>query len=240
MKIALIGYGKMGQLVEQIAQAKGHQITARFSRRLGTLEDRLQDLAQIDLAIDFSQAPFVLPHLKLCLSLGKPLVIGTTGWEEQLTTAQEMVHQAHGSCLYAPNFSIGIYLFQQIVNYAASLFQPCHDYDVSGVEYHHKQKRDTPSGTAKALTQNLLHHMPWLQEFTFSSVRCGHIPGTHTLHFDSPNDTLTFTHQARNRQAFAEGALKAAEWLLPRKGFFTMEDMMHPDLSAPKGHQICN
>jgi 4-hydroxy-tetrahydrodipicolinate reductase len=226
MKIALIGYGKMGQLIEQLAHAKNHHIVARFSRHLGTLQERWQELAQADLAIDFSQGAFVLKHLEICLSLGKPLVIGTTDWEAQIATANKMVKEANGSCLYSPNFSIGIYLFQQIIAYAASLFQPFSDYDVSGVEYHHRQKLDHPSGTAKALSQNILHHMPRLEEFSFASIRCGYIPGTHTLHFDSPVDTLTFTHQARNRQGFAHGALLAAEWLLPHKGFFTMEDMI--------------
>ncbi len=233
MKIALIGYGKMGQLIEQIAPTKGHQIVAHFSRHLGTPQERWQDLSQADLAIDFSQGAFVLEHLKTCLSLNKPLVIGTTDWEEQLVPAKKMVEQANGSCLYASNFSIGIYLFQQIISYAASLFQSFSDYDVSGVESHHRQKLDQPSGTAKALSQNIMHHMPRLEELSFSSIRCGHIPGTHTLYFDSPVDTLTFTHQARNRQGFAHGALMAAEWLLPRKGFFTMEDMMHHQRGNP-------
>lgn len=226
MKIALIGYGKMGRLVEQTADAKGHQIVARFSRELGTPQERWQDLVKTDLVIDFSQAPLVIDHLKLCLSLNKPLVIGTTGWEEHQEKAQQMVEQANGSCLHAPNFSVGIYLFQRVVSYAASLFEPFHDYDASGVEYHHREKLDKPSGTAKALTENLLHHMRRLQNFEFSSIRCGHIPGTHTLHFDSAVDTVTLTHQARNREGFADGALMAAEWLFSRKGFFTIDDMM--------------
>lgn len=232
MKIALIGYGKMGQLVEQLATAKGHQVIARFSRHLGTPQERPQEIAQADVAIDFSQSAVVLHHLNLCLALGKPLVIGTTGWEEQLPVAQQLVKQAQGTCLYAPNFSIGFYLFQQMMGYAASLFQPFTDYDVSGIECHHRQKLDKPSGTAKALSQDLLKHMPRLQALDFSSVRCGSMPGTHTLHFDSPVDTLTFTHQARNRQGFAQGAILAAEWLLPRRGFFTIDDMMQDHLSG--------
>lgn len=226
MKIALIGYGKMGQLVEQVATAKGHSIVAKFSNQLGTLRDRWQELAEADIAIDFSRACNVMSHLELCLFLNKPLVIGTTGWEDQHMIAQEMVYKANGSCLHAPNFSIGIYLFQKIVAYAASLFEPFHDYDVSGVEYHHRQKQDAPSGTAKALTKNLLQDMPRIQNFEFTSIRSGHMPGTHLLHFDSLVDTITLSHEARNRQGFAEGALMAANWLLPRKGFFTLDDMM--------------
>lgn len=232
MKIALIGYGKMGQLIEELALIHGHIIVARFSRQLGTLSDRPEDLAQADVAIDFSQSSVVLNHLNICLSLGKPLVIGTTGWEEELPIAKRLVNQAKGSCLYAPNFSLGIYLFQQVISYASSLFQPFNEYDVSGIEHHHRQKLDQPSGTAKALSQKLLQNMPRITSFNFSSIRCGHMPGTHTLHFDSPADTLTFTHQARNRQGFAQGALIAAKWLLPRQGFFTIDEMMQDYISG--------
>lgn len=226
MKIALLGYGKMGQLVEQLAHAKGHQIVVRFSRQLGTLQERKEELRQADLAIDFSQASFVLPHLEICLELEKPVVIGTTGWDEHLSVAEEMVNKTNGSCLYAPNFSIGVYLFQHIVNYAASLLQPFQDYDVAGIEYHHREKLDQPSGTAKTLSRNLLQHMPRIGEMHFSSIRCGHMPGTHTLHFDSQFDTLTLTHEARSRQGFAQGAIAAAEWILPRQGFFSIDEMM--------------
>lgn len=232
MKIAVIGYGKMGQLVEQIASNREHQVIARFSRHLGILQDRKQDLIQADLAIDFSHASCVIQHLQLCLSLNKPLVIGTTGWEEHYANAQEMVNRAHGSCLYAPNFSIGVYLFQEILAYAANLFQSFSDYDISGVEYHHRHKTDKPSGTAKALSQVLLKYMPRIQNFNFSSVRCGHMPGTHTLYFDSPVDTLILEHQARNRLGFAQGAVLAAEWLLSRKGFFTLTDMLQENIGG--------
>lgn len=227
IKIALLGYGKMNQLIEQLAVAQGHQIVGRFSRQLGTAQERPQELAQADLAIDCSQPATVLNNLKLCLSLKKPIVIGTTGWEEHLTTAKQWVNQAQGSCLYAPNFSIGIYLFQKIMAYAASLLQAFPEYDVSGIEYHHRQKKDQPSGTAKNLSQQLQHHMPHLSAFEFTSVRSGYHPGTHTVQFDSAVDTLILTHQARNREGFAQGALRAAEWLLPRQGFFMIEEMMH-------------
>lgn len=240
MKIALLGYGKMGQLVEEEAHAKGHKIIARFSRQLGTLQERKDELNQADLAIDFSQTASVLPHLKICLELNKPIVIGTTGWDEQLHIAQEMVIKSNGSCLYAPNFSIGVYLFQQIANYAASLLQPFQEYDVAGIEYHHREKLDKPSGTAKALSRNLLKHMPRINDLHFSSVRCGHIPGTHTLHFDSQFDALTLTHEARNRQGFAQGAIAAAEWLLPRQGFFSIDEMMQSINSTLRSQSPCN
>ena len=170
------GLRKDGSIGRQTALAKGHQITLRYSPRDADLKNYLKELAECDLAIDFSYARGVLNHLQLCLSQGKPLVIGTTGWEEYLQTAQHLVSEAQGSCLYAPNFSIGVYLFQHIVEYAASLFQFFSNYDVSGMEYHHRQKSDSPSGTAKLLAKRVLGQMPRLQDFAFSSVRCGHIP----------------------------------------------------------------
>jgi 4-hydroxy-tetrahydrodipicolinate reductase len=231
MKIALLGYGKMGKLVEQAALDNGHEVIAKFSRQLGTAQSRMHDIAQADLVIDFSQPSCVMPHLELCLSFNKPLVIGTTGWENQLNQAQDLVNRFEGSCLHAPNFSIGAYLFQQIAFFAASLFQPFPEYDVCGIEYHHRQKLDAPSGTSKALTKQILEQMPRLDNLNFTSVRCGHIPGTHTIHFDSSVDTITLTHEARNRQGFASGAIKAAEWLVSRKGFFSIEDMMQSYLT---------
>lgn len=226
MKIALIGYGKMGKLIEQEALTQGLHIAALFSRHLGKAQERPQELALADVVIDFSHASAVLDNLQLCLSLGKPLVIGTTGWEEHLPKARGFVEEAGGSAMYAPNFSIGFYLYQQVLNYAAALFQPFNAYDVCGIEYHHNQKLDAPSGTAKGISKNMLQKMPRLNSLNFSSVRCGHMPGTHTIHFDSVPDTLTFTHQARNRLGFAQGALTAAKWLAGKRGFFTIDDMM--------------
>lgn len=221
MKIALFGYGKMGQLVEQLAKSQGHHVTAIFSQKKG-----ISPLRDADVAIDFSVGTAVLDNLDYSLKEGKPIVIGTTGWESQLEKAKKMVSEANGSCLHAPNFSIGVFLYQKILRYAAGLLQPFQEYDVSGIEMHHKQKLDAPSGTAKAITKDLLQAMPRVDSFEFSSVRSGHIPGTHTVQFDSSADTLVFTHQARNRQAFAQGALTAASWLIDKKGFFSLEDMM--------------
>ncbi len=229
MKIALLGYGKIGRLIEDIATRKGHHIVARFSRQLGT---QLSDLERADLALDFSHASLVEQHVDACLAFQKPLVLGTTGWEEKYAQISQKVQQAQGSCLYAPNFSIGAYLFRQMVDYAAKLVQPFAEYDVGGIESHHRHKADQPSGTAKELTQVILQQMPRAHDFSFSSLRCGHMPGTHSLYFDSPMDTLTLTHQARNREGFAQGALLAAEWLFPRKGFFTFDHLMQDLLSG--------
>lgn len=230
MKIALLGYGKMGKLIEEIAHANGHSVVGQFSTSLGTAHERREELESADIAIDFSHSSSLLSNLELCLSLNKPLIIGTTGWEENFDKAKRMVKGANGSCLYSPNFSIGVYLFQKIVAYAGAITQPFSAYHVGGVEMHHSQKKDHPSGTAKALKDALCKEMPRSKDFEFASVRCGSFPGTHTLYFDSPIDTITLTHEARNREGFAVGAIKGAEWLLSRQGFFTMDDFMKDQL----------
>ena len=236
MKIALLGYGKMGKLIEAIASSRGHTLIARFSKEFGTAEKRQEELALADIAIDFSHASAVKEHVNLCLRLKKPLVIGTTGWEQDLETVKQQVENAGGTCLYAPNFSIGVYLFQQIISYAASLFQQVEEYDVFGIEYHHQQKQDAPSGTAKHLKENVLQHMPRIKDFDFSSIRAGAIPGTHTLQFEGLVDSLTFTHQARNREGFAYGAVKAAEWTLTQRGFLTLDSLFQ----LQNGEKQCN
>lgn len=222
MKIALIGYGKMGKLVEEMTLKNGHEILLQVSRDSFSAED----LRSIDVGIDFSHPTGILERIKMFADAQKPLVIGTTGWDHQITDAKEVIEKSKVGCLYAPNFSIGVQAFMQLVGFAAQLINPFVEYDVGGVEWHHQQKLDSPSGTAKALTKQIAIHMPRSQPFEFASVRCGHIPGTHTIEFDSPCDTITISHQARNREGFALGALQAAEWILDKKGFYTMEDLI--------------
>lgn len=223
----------MGQLLEQMALAQGHQICGIYTHKSGLSQKSLHALSEADVAIDFSTGTSVFDNLSSCIAHGKPMVIGTTGWEDRLVEARRFVLEAKGSCLHAPNFSIGVYLYQQLLRYAAALFQPFQGYDVSGIEMHHKQKLDSPSGTAKAIRKEILHQMPRLRSFDFACIRSGHFPGTHKIQFDSAEDTLTLAHEARNRNGFAQGALAAAAWLLNRKGFFSLDDMMQDLL--PKG-----
>lgn len=224
MKIALLGYGKMGKMVETCALAQGYTITAKLSHP--SAHD-FPLLASVDVCIDFSHPTRVLDHLALCAQLKKNIVIGTTGWDSSLQEAQEIVQQAKIGCLYSPNFSLGVYLFTQMMNYAAQLINPFLEYDVAGIEYHHRKKADIPSGTARALAKQLVQQMPRLDPFAFSSVRCGYEPGTHTIHFDGPFDKISLTHEARNREGFAHGALKAAQWIIGKTGFFTFEDWLN-------------
>lgn len=216
MKIALFGRGKMGQLVQKLSVAQGYTITS---------------LEEADVAIDFSHASVVMEHLDLCLKNKKPMIIGTTGWDEHLPEAKKKVLEAKGCCLYSPNFCIGLFVFEQIVRKAASLLAPLKEYGVAGVEWHHAQKKDSPSGTSYLLRETLLEEMPRLKDLAFSSVRCGSMPGTYDILFDGPNDTIQLTHTARSREGYVEGALSAACWILGRSGFFTLKDLFQKENS---------
>lgn len=221
LKIALLGYGKMGKLIETMAQAKGHSIAACLDSK--TPASLLQNL-DFDIAIDFSHPNAVLDHLHLLGPLGKNLVVGTTGWYERLPEVQQVMQNHPIGFLYSPNFSIGVALFKMIVHEAAKIMKGIGSYDVCGLETHHKHKEDAPSGTAKLLEEIVVRQMQ--KSIPFTSLRSGHFPGTHTLVFDSLCDTITLTHTARNREGFASGAVEAAEWLYGRQGLFTMDDMI--------------
>jgi 4-hydroxy-tetrahydrodipicolinate reductase len=241
MKIVLIGYGKMGRLIEDIALQKEHLIIAKInlSNSLSSLDENL--IRQADICIDFSTPQSVLENVYKLASLKKNIVMGTTGWYEHLNDVKNVVQKNQIGFLFSPNFSIGVHLFKNIVEHAAQLMNEFEDYDVAGQEIHHNQKIDSPSGTAKNIVYTLLDKIKRKttpvydminrpiapHELHFTSIRCGSTPGTHTVIFDSPVDTITITHQARNREGFARGAIAAAEWLEGKKGFFTLDDMIY-------------
>jgi 4-hydroxy-tetrahydrodipicolinate reductase len=222
MKIGLLGYGKIGKLIEKIALNQGEEIVAIVDRHPN--EGFQNQLKKADVLIDFSHADAVRDHINWSIELNKPIVIGTTGWENQLEQIRQKVEASSIGCLYSPNFLIGVQLFKQIVAYAAQLVRPFEEFDIAGMELHHNKKLDTPSGTAKALIKQIKACLPD-RTCEFNSLRCGHMPGTHTLYFDSPTDTITLIHEARNREGFAYGAIKAAQWIKDKQGFFTMEDL---------------
>ncbi|MGE0199101.1 MAG: 4-hydroxy-tetrahydrodipicolinate reductase [Simkaniaceae bacterium] len=207
MKIALIGYGKMGKMVERCALQEEHEIVARVTKEKRTFSP----IEKADVCIDFTEPSAVLGTIREVAAFKKPLVIGTTGWEVE--KGQE--YAAMIGILYAPNFSIGVALFERLLKEAYTLFSP--RYGVSGVEIHHQEKKDAPSGTAKHLASQI----PGL---AFQSVRSGYHPGTHQVIFDAPEDTIELTHRARNREGFARGALEAASFLMGKVGFYTLED----------------
>lgn len=193
----------MAKEVREIAQMRGHTC--------------LLSLEGSSVALDFSHHSVILDHIKLACSLGIPVVIGTTGWEDSLPLAKELVQNAGIGVLYSPNFSLGVAYFQRLLQQARSLFS---EYAACGIEYHHQEKKDAPSGTAKALAQAL-------GIAPFASVRCGWLVGKHEVLFDSPVETITLTHEAKNRKGFAQGAVIAAEWILGKKGWFSLNDLLH-------------
>jgi 4-hydroxy-tetrahydrodipicolinate reductase len=244
MRIALVGYGKMGQEIQRLSD-KVEIIIDPHSPKADFTSISLESLKGCDVAIDFTTPSCVLKNIYQYLNLGIPAVIGTTGWYDNLSEVSSKLEEVKGSLFYTPNFSIGIHLFFRMVRQAAKLMNPFKEYDVSGFEAHHRLKADSPSGTAEKCAEILLeesnqkHSVCYdsskdvMKETTlhFPSLRCGMMPGTHQVLFDSYVDSISLTHTARSREGFAYGALKAAEWLQNKKGLFTMDDLLNGSLS---------
>lgn len=244
MHIALIGYGKMGHEVETQAVARGHTVLP-----IVNADDlHCADFQSIDIAIDFTESGAVLENLSLLSQKKKNVVIGTTGWYDKLSSAQQVVVENGTGCLWSANFSIGVNLYYRILEATAKLVNLFPVYDVFAHEFHHALKKDSPSGTALKIGEILLKNMqrkttlvtdclnrpPLPQELHMSSTRGGSVPGTHSVFFDSPADTIELTHTARNRSGFALGAVLAAEWLAQKNGFFTMDDFLNDLFSSLK------
>lgn len=209
MRIALFGYGKMGRMVEVMAKREGYAVVQK-------------ELA--DVCIDFSHADGVLDHLAQAISLKKPMVIGTTGWEKDLKRAKTLVQKSDTAALYSPNFSLGMALFHQMLEKIVPIMRAFPQYEGAGIECHHSQKKDMPSGTAKKIEEQFA--------LPFTSLRVGQVPGTHTIIYDSAVDTITLSHAARSREGFAEGALRAAQWIIGKRGWFTFDEMVRSLYSA--------
>lgn len=242
MNIALLGYGRMGREVEQVATERSHTITARFtSHHLLPESDTIRaELAGIDCCIDFSTAAATIRHVQIVAPLHIPIVVGTTGWNEHLSSLTDLVLQLNGALLHASNFSVGAHIFFHAVSAASELIDRFPDYDIAIHETHHRLKKDAPSGTALTLAKKILetverkttvassltNHQIEPHELLVSSTRVGNIAGTHSVIFDSPADSIQLTHTAHNRRGFALGAVCAAEWIQGRTGVFTMEDFL--------------
>ena len=231
MKVALIGYGAMGQLVEQLATAGGDEVGVKL-----TSQDSDQGVDEIaamlrrhDVAIDFSIGAIVLKNVEACALAGVPLVEGTTGWKDQESRAREIVAEHNGALVYGANFSIGVNVFYRLVRNAAKLFSGLDQYETFIEEQHHSRKRDAPSGTALQLKKVMAEFVK--AEIPIASTRAGHIPGTHRVGFDSAADQITLTHTARSREGFAAGALLAARWIIGRKGVFEFSEVIDEVLS---------
>jgi 4-hydroxy-tetrahydrodipicolinate reductase len=239
MRIGLIGSsGRMGQAVQQVVKESGHQITAKFDINDALSRDGIKTC---DVLIDFSTAAALQANLDTALTAGIPFVTGTTGWYDQKESLKEKVIKADGSFLYASNFSVGILLFHKLLARAAQLYGVFEQYDFAIHEIHHNQKADSPSGTALTLAEAVIKNLDnktdrqlgnpdgkiAQNKLHVSSSRVGNVPGTHTLYIESQLDSVDITHRAHGRIGFASGALKAAEWLIGKKGFYSMEDMIN-------------
>jgi 4-hydroxy-tetrahydrodipicolinate reductase len=236
MKIALIGYGKMGKTIEQIAINKGHEIVLKIGAdNLADFTDTNIQLA--DVAIEFSTPETAYTNVQKCLSNKVPVICGTTAWLQHLNDAKQLALQHNTAFLYASNFSIGVNIFFAINKQLAAKMASHPQYHVSMQEVHHTQKLDAPSGTAVTLAEGILQHYPnktkWVNlpttndaELGIESLRVDPAPGTHSISYTSDIDTIEITHTAHNRIGFASGAVVAAEYIVGKHGVFTMQDVL--------------
>ena len=226
MKLALIGFGAMGQLVAAEARKAGDEIGVVFKSEDGELdvEQLAEKLRGHDAAVDFSIGEAVLKNIEACARANVALVEGTTGWKQHETKAKEIVNEHSGALVYGANFSIGVNLFYRITKQAAALFAAVEGYAPFIEEAHHNRKRDAPSGTAIKLRELMTEELG--VEIPTASTRAGFIPGTHRVGFDSEADQVLLTHTARSRQGFASGALLAAHWIVGRKGVFEFNEVI--------------
>lgn len=227
MKLALIGHGAMGQLVESQATAAGDQVGSILTSRdaaSNVVHEMADKLRGHDVAVDFSVGKAVARNVEACMRAGVPLVEGTTGWQNDEAGVRGVVATHDGALVYGANFSIGVNVFYKIVAQAAKLMGQLDQYEAFLEEQHHSRKRDVPSGTALKLKELLAEHLN--TTISIASTRAGDIPGTHRVGFDSSADQITLTHTARSRAGFAAGALLAARWIVGRKGVFEFSDVI--------------
>jgi 4-hydroxy-tetrahydrodipicolinate reductase len=227
MRIVLVGYGKMGQLVGHLAPQYGCEVAGVIDPR-SPAEGGAADDAKwngVDVAIDFSTPDAVVGNAVTLARRGINLVIGTTGWQKDEPVVRDAVAAGGGAAVAAPNFSTGVVLFEALVAFAAGLFSAQTEFGAFLHEAHHAAKKDAPSGTA-FLLKRAMEQSGYPRGIDVSSSRAGFIPGTHTVGFDGPAETITLTHTARDRTAFARGALGAAKWVVGKRGWFTMKDVL--------------
>jgi 4-hydroxy-tetrahydrodipicolinate reductase len=230
MKIALLGYGRMGKIIEKLALEKGHTISSKINQ-----DSSKEELLKADIAIEFSTPEAAVSNIKFCLENGIPIVSGTTGWLAHYDEMIKLCENRNGSFIYASNFSIGVNLFFSINEYVSNLMEPWKDYQVSIEEVHHNQKLDIPSGTAVTLAEGIIRNSDkknWelngteAENINITAKRINDIKGTHIINYDSNIDTISIKHEAHSRDGFALGAILAAEWLADKKGIFTMKDVL--------------
>ncbi len=239
MKIALIGYGKMGRAIERLALAKGYDVPQVFDET-NLAEFTVENLRKTDVAIEFSTPNSAADNILKCFEAGVPVVCGTTGWLDRMEEIKKVCLEKNQAFLYASNFSIGVNLFFKLNEYLAELMKGHPEYFPSMEEIHHVHKKDAPSGTAITLANGLIKAhgdiSKWVLddddyeridgELPINSIRIGEVPGTHIVFYTSESDEIKISHEAYSRRGFAEGAVHAAAWLVGKKGVFNMGDML--------------
>lgn len=232
MKIALLGYGKMGQTIEQIALSRGHDVILKIDKN-----DHNYDISKADIAIDFSIPSVAFNNISNCINNNVPVISGTTGWLEDYNKVVNLCKEKNGAFIYASNFSLGVNIFFELNKTLAKMMSQLKQYKVSLEEIHHTQKLDAPSGTAISLANDIISAHASYNEWKIdengeniipiTAKRIKDVPGTHTVSYQSKVDTITIEHVAHNRQGFALGAIIAAEWLVGKTGVFTMNDVLN-------------
>ena len=243
MRIALIGYGKMGKELEKAAVSRGHEITLRVNSQ-NTAELNLLNSVTCDIAVEFSTPDSVLRNITHCFDNGIPVVVGTTGWYNKIEEVKSACQEKDQSLLYASNFSIGVNIFFELNRKLAKIMNDHTEFDVKIEEIHHTHKLDSPSGTAITLAKDIIEKIDrkqrWIDldpdsndenhehpgDLTIHSMRLGEVVGTHMVKYRSVNDKIELRHEAFNRTGFADGAIVAAEWLKDKKGFYSIGDML--------------
>lgn len=230
MKIALLGYGKMGKTIERFALSRGHEIVLRK-----TSGDTYDGLEQADVAIDFSVPSAAVVNITTCLNAGIPVVSGTTGWLEDYDMMVKLCKEKSGAFLYGSNFSLGVNLFFSLNEYLAKMMRRFPEYKIAMEEIHHTQKLDAPSGTAITLARTIIDNSDYSSwalsakaddELQIDAKRIENVPGTHSVFYTSDVDTIEIRHTAHSRDGFALGAIMAAEWLAGKQGVFSMKDVL--------------
>ena len=230
MKIALLGYGKMGKVIETIALERGHEIVLKKSST-----SSFDGIEKADVAIDFSIPIAAVGNITKCFDNGIPVICGTTGWLEDYEKIVTLCNNQNGAFIYGSNFSLGVNLFFELNNYLAKIMTQFKDYKVQMEEIHHTQKLDAPSGTAISLAKGIItnsNYTHWTldepknNEIKIDVKRIENVPGTHSISYVSNVDTIEIKHTAHNRDGFALGAVIAAEWIVGKKGIFTMQDVL--------------
>lgn len=231
MKIALLGYGKMGKTIERVALQRGHNVVTRIGRN-----DSISDIQKADVVIEFTSPDSAVANIKFCADMGLPVVCGTTGWNEELQEITNYVNSNKGSLVHASNFSLGVNIFFELNRKLAAMMAPYDDYRISMEEIHHTAKKDAPSGTAVTLAQGIIESTSlnkWhlgtdieSDSLPIDAQRIEDVKGTHSVLYSSAIDDIEIKHTAHSRDGFAIGAVIAAEWITKHRGIFTMKDVL--------------